>query len=312
MLDVRLLQTFREVAVRGSFTDAAAALSYSQPAVSQQISRLERELGVTLLERGPRSLSVTPAGRVLLERTETVLQQMRVTVQDVRAAGAQTRTCLRVAAFPSAAATLLPFALRAVRDAHPLLQLELEVLEDYESLPLLAAGKLDVAVVLESDLQPVDAPPGVETVAVHDDEMLVALPADHRLASQPLVDLATLREEPWLLTELGGTCADTNIVLNACRAAGFEPNVRLESADYPALLGLAAAGLGVALIPTLAATHARSDVVIRRVRGNAPTRRILAAVPKATADSVSDAVVAALREAAQGFTGPAPRLTAVA
>jgi len=312
MLDVRLLQTFREVAVRGSFTEAASALSYSQPAVSQQISRLERELGVTLLERGSRSLSVTPAGRVLLERTEAVLQQLRVTVQDVRAAGTQTRTCLRVAAFPSAAATLLPFALRAVRDAHPLLDLQLEIMEDFESLPLLAAGRLDVAIVLESDLQPLDAPAGVETMAVHDDEMLVALSADHPLASQPLIDLAALREEPWLLTEVGGTCADTNIVLHSCRAAGFEPNVRLESEDYPALLGLAAAGLGVALIPTLAATHARSDVVIRRLRGQPPARRILAAVPKATADAVSDAVVIALRDAAQGFTAPAPRLSAVA
>ena len=112
--------------------------------------------------------------------------------------------------------------------------------------------------------------------------MQVAVAADHPLASHASVALDELRDEPWLITEVAGTCADSNVVLNAFRDAGFEPNVRFASEDYQALQGMAASGIGVALIPSLALISSRSDVVVLPLRGRARRGTIIAAVRRAS------------------------------
>jgi DNA-binding transcriptional LysR family regulator len=130
------------------------------------------------------------------------------------------------------------------------------------------------------------------------------------MASRRSVDLAQLAEEPFLLTELGGTCADSNIMLRACRDAGFAPNVRLESEDYNALQGMAAAGLGVSIIPRMATIGAYPGVVVLPLKGSPPSRTILAAVNKER-DPIVDAFVEALQAAGDELDGRS-RLTAVA
>jgi DNA-binding transcriptional LysR family regulator len=139
--------------------------------------------------------------------------------------------------------------------------------------------------------------------------MMIALPPDHRMASRRSVDLAELADEPFLLTELGGTCADSNIMLHACRDAGFAPNVRLESEDYNALQGMAAAGLGVSIVPRMATVGAHPGVVLRPLK-DAPSRTILAAVSKDRGPLV-DAFVEALRAAGDELDGKT-RLAVVA
>jgi len=129
------------------------------------------------------------------------------------------------------------------------------------------------------------------------------------MASRRSIDLAELADEPFLLTELGGTCADSNIMLHACRDAGFAPNVRLESEDYNALQGMAAAGLGISIVPRLATVGAHPGVVLRPLKP-APTRTILAAVSK-DRDGLVDTFVEALRTAGDELEGRS-RLTAVA
>jgi DNA-binding transcriptional LysR family regulator len=304
MLDLKLLTTFREVAVRGSFSEAAAALDFTQPAVSQHISRLESTLGTRVLERSARGVTLTPAGEVLVRHAAALLDAARRAEQEVRDAAGIGRAQVRVAAFPSAAAGLLPGATRELRARRPDAELTLQVLEDEPALDALLAGRVDVATIVRSPLQPSEPRAGVEYLPIAADEMQVAVAADHPLAAHASVALEELRDEPWLITEVAGTCADSNVVLNAFRDAGYEPNVRFASEDYQALQGMAASGIGVALIPSLALISSRSDVVVLPVRGRAPARHILAAVRTGEQDPLVEHMVESLRAAARRLAGP--------
>ena len=311
MLDLKLLTTFREVAVRGSFSDAAAALDFTQPAVSQHISRLETTLGVRVLERSARGVSLTPAGEVLVRHASALLDAARRAEEAVRDAAGVGRAQIRVAAFPSAASGLLPGATRELRNRRPDAELTLQVLEDGPAVDALLAGRVDVATVVQSALQPIKPRPGVDYLPICDDELRVAVASDHPLATRASVALEELSEEPFLITEMGGTCADSNVVLHAFRDAGFEPNVRFSFDDYQALQGMAASGAGVALIPTIALASSRSDVVVLPLRGRAPSRQILAAVRTGERDPLVEHFVEALRRSARAVAG-LPTLVAVA
>jgi DNA-binding transcriptional LysR family regulator len=291
MLDVRLLQTFREVAMRGSFSLAADELGFTQPAVSQHLARLERHLGVKLLERAGRTVTLTSAGDALLAETDVVLSSVRRAEEAAQAAGGVVASRLRVGAFPSAAAGLVPGAVREARrrSPHPDIELDLRVMEPEPALRALVRGRIEVALMIDSPLTPVAVPEGVVLLPVAEDPMMVALPPEHPLASRRSLDLSELAGEQFLLTEVGGTCADSNIVRRACRDAGFDPQVRLESEDYNALQGMAAAGLGIALVPRMATVGAHPGIVLRPLRC-APVRAILAAVAEDHPPLVDDFV----------------------
>jgi DNA-binding transcriptional LysR family regulator len=311
MLDLKLLTTFREVALRRSFSDAATNLGYTQPAVSQHVSRLEAAVGVRLLERDARGVHPTPAGELLLTRAAALLDAARRAEDDVREAAGAGRPTVRLGAFPTLAAGLLPGATRDLRVRRPDLRIDVRVIEPEPAIDALLAGRLDLATIIDSELLPLGVRPGVEHVHLCDDPLLLVMAADHPLSGRSTVGLEELAEEGWLLPEVGGTCPDSNIVLRACRDAGFEPDVRLAFDDYPALQGMAAAGVGVALIPSLATANMRSDVVIRPLRGAPPARRIQAAVRQGESDPLVDHLIEALRAAAQALpTGRA--LAAVA
>jgi DNA-binding transcriptional LysR family regulator len=311
MLDLKLLTTFREVALRRSFSDAATTLGYTQPAVSQHVARLEAAVGVRLLERDARGVHPTPAGELLLTRAAALLDAARRAEDDVREAAGAGRPTVRLGAFPTLAAGLLPGATRDLRVRRPDLRIDVRVIEPEPAIDALLAGRLDLATIIDSELLPLGVRPGVEHVHLCDDPLLLVMPADHPLSGRSTVGLEELAEEGWLLPEVGGTCPDSNIVLRACRDAGFEPDVRLAFDDYPALQGMAAAGVGVALIPSLATANMRSDVVIRPLRGAPPARRIQAAVRLGESDPLVDHLIEALRAAAQALpTGRA--LAAVA
>src|SRR4051812_17610082 len=152
MLDLKLLTTFREVAVRGSFSDAAAALDFTQPAVSQHISRLEQALGVRVLERSARGVNLTPAGEGLVRHASQLLDAARRAEEAVKEAAGVGRAQIRVSAFPSAAAGLMPGATRELRARRPDAELSLQVLENEPGLDALLAGRLDVAALVMSPL----------------------------------------------------------------------------------------------------------------------------------------------------------------
>jgi DNA-binding transcriptional LysR family regulator len=312
MFDARLLSVFREVATRGSFSDAATALSFTQPAISQQIARLERQLGTRLLARDARGVTLTPAGEVLLRHAEAVLEQLRQAEAEVQTVAGVERPRLRVGAFPSAAASIMPPALAELRAAHPAAEVSMRVIEAPEALDALRTGELDLAMVLDSELLPLDLAAGIEAMPVLEDPLFVALPYSHRLAGRSTVALADLRDEEWMVCGVGGTCQDSNVLLRACRDADFAPRVTFESDDYAAIQGMVASGMGVALIPSLALASARDDIAIRPLRGEAPARRVRAAVAADRPSALADALLEILRRAGRERRWAGRQLVAVA
>jgi DNA-binding transcriptional LysR family regulator len=293
MLDVRRLRVLREVAARGTLAAAAEALAYTPSAVSQQISVLEREAGVPLLERAGRGVRLTSAARRLVAHTEAVLAQLEQAEADLAAADGTVRGTVIVGSFPTGARAVIPPAVRALRSAHPEVRVVLHELEPHESLPRLRLGELDVAVVHSYDLLPRRDEPGIMLTPLLDDPLWVALPPGHP-ADGPEVRLADLRGERWV-----GGHPDTScyaIVLRSCALAGYAPEVDFHSNDFAVVLGLVEAGLGVALVPQLALHGMSTSASLRPVAEMPLSRRISAAVRRGTAEHPAvRATVAALR-----------------
>src|SRR3954453_23450267 len=297
MHDLRLLSVLREVALRGSFSAAAEALDYTQPAVSQQIARLERQVGVKLIEREPRGIRLTPAGDVLVRHTERILAQISAGQAELGEVAAQPRGRLPVAAFPPAARPLVPRAVAAFRRLRPAVEVELTLMDPPDSIPAVRRGDLDIALTEEGGFAGETTTDGLEVEHLLDDHMWISLPTDHPLATRRAIDLTDLRDEDWMLACLSGTCADSNVVLRACREAGFQPRIAYTSDDYFAIQGLVASGMGVALIPGLGLASTRDDVAVRPVRGRPPHRRVAAVTSAETTGGAVATMLECLRDA---------------
>lgn len=319
MLNVNRLRVLREVARRGSFSDAAEALDYTQSAVSQQIAALEAETGLALLERRPRGVSLTAAGQTLMGHAEAVLADLDAAEVALAQISGLRGGRLRMASFPTAGATLMPLAIATFRERHPAVELTLVEGEPEEIAPRLRAGELDLALLFEfeategtdgaaspsakkttgrssaktAERSPATTRPspateavaatatpstvteGLNRVELLRDPLFLALPREHRLAARKRLRLEDLRGEAWVQTSARSPCA--RHVVRSCHTAGFEPNVAFESDDYQTVQGLVAAGVGVALIPELALSSVREDIVVRELSPHSPTRQVIAA-----------------------------------
>ncbi len=297
MLNVNRLRTLSEVARRGSFSAAADALDYTQSAVSQQIATLEAETGLTLLERHPRGVTLTAAGQMLVGHAEGVLARLEAAEMALAAIAGLRGGRLRAASFPTAGATLMPLAIATFRAAYPDVELTLAEGEPEEIVPRLRAGELDLALLYEF---PGESQPTADLACVEllSDPMHLALPREHPLADRDSIGLEQLAEDAWVQTASAGPCA--RHVVRSCHVAGFEPNVTFESDDYQTVQGLVAAGVGVALIPELALSVVREDIVIRDVWPDPPRRRVIAAAPEGgRLVPAAPAMLGILAEAAQ-------------
>ncbi|MHB8532552.1 MAG: LysR family transcriptional regulator [Solirubrobacteraceae bacterium] len=276
MLNVARLKMLKEVAYRGSLSAAANALDYTQSAVSQQIAALEEEAGLALLERHPRGVSLTAAGQTLVGHTEGILARLEAAEAALAEIAGLRGGRLRMASFPTAGATLMPLAIAAFRTAHPGVELSLVEGEPEEIAPRLRTGELDLALLFEFEGESLL---GEEMTRAHllEDPMYLALPSEHRLAARSRVRLEDLREQAWVQTSSDSPCA--RHVVRCCHAAGFEPRVAFESDDYHTVQGLVAAGVGVALIPQLALSTVREDIVTRELAPAPPVREVIAAAP---------------------------------
>ena len=311
MLDLRLLETFREVAARGSFSAAAEALTFTQPAVSQHVARLEKQLGTKLFERDARGVTPTRAGTSLLRHAEMLLEAARRAESEVRAEAGLHVPQVRIGSFSSGASSIVPLALRELRSAHPDVRPTLKIVEDEPALDDLMAGRIDVALCIGSEESEMPRREGLVAELILEDPMLVALPATHLLARQSAVALDEMRDEQWLITCPSSTCQDHLIVRKACRDAGFEPHVHFESDDYQTLLGLTASGMGVAIIPSLAALSPPSEVAIRPIPGAAPKRLISVARRAGDTDPTVEFALDALRIAGRRLSmGVVPAVAA--
>jgi DNA-binding transcriptional LysR family regulator len=291
MLDVRRLHMLLELAERGTIAATAQALGYTPPAISQHLAALERQVGVALLERQGRRVVLTPAARLLVGRTERVLAELEAAEADPAATDGDVRGTVRLAAFPTAAATLVPPAMAMFAARHPLAEVTLAELEPEAALPALKLGEADVAVVHEYDYSPRPEDPSVGLTPLLEDEIHVAVPAAHPAAGA-VIALDALAGERWVAGYLDTACH--RVVVTACRAAGFEPHVVARSNDFRVVLALVAAGQGVALVPGLAVDGAPAGVCLARAAGAPLRRRVMAAVRTGSADHPA---VAALRTA---------------
>jgi len=248
---MRRLRVLHAVSAYGSVTAAAAALGYSAPAVSQQLAALEREVGMRLTERAGRGVSLTPAALILVAHTDALLARLEAAEADLAALRDQIAGRVALAAFPSAAASLVPAAWAALAGSAPQLRLDLTEMEPEESLPAVLRGETDVAIAHEYDLLPRPLDPLFERRELLADPVVLAVPASHPLAAESAIPLSDLAGQPFLAPREATSCAE--MIQRACARAGFVPRVVARATDFQVLLSLVAAGAGVTLVPGLAA-----------------------------------------------------------
>jgi DNA-binding transcriptional LysR family regulator len=249
---------FRAVARAGSISAAAKALGWTQPAVSQHLSRLERDIGGPLVIRGPRGVTVTEPGATLLVRADAVAAELRHADEEMTAFTSLGSGRVSLACFPSAAATILPVALRRLAAAHPGVEVSLDEAEPPEALAAVRAGDVDVALVFGYDGPPQDADGLVWRLLLCEPLNLV-VPPHHPAAEQGLTALGDLSAETWI----GGCERCRAHMYFCCRAAGFEPAIRYTTDDYVVAQNLVAVGLGVTMLPRSALlAHRHPEVCV--------------------------------------------------
>lgn len=249
MLDLGRLRALHAVSVHGSVAAAATALGYTPSAVSQQITKLERETRTTLLERRGRGVALTDEARhlaataeellAIVERAETTLEERR----------GQPTGRLTIGAFASAARGLLPGVLAELGRRHPGLDARMTEVDPHLSIDLVARGMIDLAVAHDWDIAPLPAPEGVEQAVIGDDLCDLLVPEGHPLASRASVRREDLAGQRWICQPPGTVCHDW--LIRTLRAAGCEPDLAHRAEENHTQIALVAAGLGIAMMPRL-------------------------------------------------------------
>lgn len=295
MLTSNRLIVLLEIARCGTIVGAAENLHLTASAVSHQLSRLEHEVGVALVERGPRSIRLTHAGRRLADHAQRVADALLAAEQEISAHAEARAGLVRVAFFASAGLRLLPRAMSRFAARHPEADIELVMGEPHEVAGDLEAGELDLAVVFQHPSEPWEPPASIELEPLLVEPQLVVTSRNHRLSGSTRVHLRDLRAETWIATF--GTSSGISSLEHACVRAGFHPKVRCRSDHYEVTLQLVRAGLGVALVPFLGLNHA-TGVHTMRLREPNIERRISAAIRPTNANPLALKVLAELRAAA--------------
>ncbi|MFF2039276.1 LysR substrate-binding domain-containing protein [Kitasatospora sp. NPDC058170] len=256
MLDVRRLRLLRELAHLGTIAAVAESLSFSPSAVSQQLSVLEKEAGLPLLERTGRRVALTPAGANLVRHAEAVLERLEQADAELAHARQGLAGPLRIGTYPSAARAVIPAVLAELASWHPDLEPMVTEVDPAGVAAALRAGELDVALVHEYDLVPADPEPGLAvTRPVFTEPMYLAARAAATVAEQ--------RTAPWIMSPPGTLCH--TMAVRACESAGFAPRIRHQIDDFATVLALVAAGQGVALVPHLGIARTPPGVVLTRL-----------------------------------------------
>jgi DNA-binding transcriptional LysR family regulator len=275
------------VARRRSFSRAARELALSQPSVSNQVAQLEREIGTRLLERGPGGIRLTPEGEILLVHADAIAERFALAEAQLAAAVAQQRTRLRIGALPTALAALVPAAIARLRSRHPDTKVTIDEGTSGELAARVASGQLDLAIVYQDTATAPRDPPGVVRHHLLQERFMVVLAPDHPLAGQAEVRLADLREDDWTAALTDG------VIVRACRAAGFEPNLVSITRDQLAIRALIMRGLAVTLAPELLADPFRG-LAMRPIADMVLARDVDALLPPGRRHPLLEPTLAAL------------------
>lgn len=262
MIEARHLRVLRAVAGTGSFSAAARELGCTQPAVSQQMKALEQSAGTPLLIRTGREMRLTQAGEALVRHAAGILAGLTAAEEEVAAIAGLRAGRVRLVSFPSGSSTLVPTALAAMRAAHPGTRISLVEAEPPRSVEMLREGDCDLALAFRYGGER-----GGERAAAEWEDLVVTplltdrlvglVPEGHRLAGAERVGMAELAEEPWI----AGCPRCRRHLVEVCEGAGFTPRIDFATDDYPAVVGLVGAGLGVAVLPELAVESVRAKGV---------------------------------------------------
>ncbi|MGA5294702.1 LysR family transcriptional regulator [Streptomyces koyangensis] len=249
MIEARHLRVLRAVAATGSFSAAARELGCTQPAVSQQMKALESSAGTPLLIRTGREMRLTQAGEALTRHAAGILAGLTAAEEEVAAIAGLRAGRVRLVSFPSGSSSLVPAALAALRAAHPGTRVSLEEAEPPRSAELLRAGDCDIALAFR--YAGATAPDEWDDLVVRPllaDRLVGLVPEGHRLADAASAGIGELAADPWI----AGCPRCRRQLVEVCETEGFTPRIDFATDDYPAVLGLVAAGLGVAVLPALA------------------------------------------------------------
>ncbi|MFD3336767.1 LysR family transcriptional regulator [Streptomyces sp. NPDC058700] len=252
MIEARHLRVLRAVAATGSFSAAARELGCTQPAVSQQMKALEASAGTPLLIRTGREMRLTQAGEALVRHASGILAGLTAAEEEVAAIAGLRAGRVRLVSFPSGSSTLVPTALAALRAAHPGTRVSLVEAEPPRSVEMLRDGDCDVALAFRYGAGQAEWDDLVVRPILAD-RLVGLVPEGHRLADAESVGIAELAEESWI----AGCPRCRRQLVDVCEEAGFTPRIDFATDDYPAVVGLVGAGLGVAVLPELAIESVR-------------------------------------------------------
>lgn len=302
VIDPRRLRILRAVADHRTVTAAAAALYLTPSAVSQQLNALEQETGHALLIRSGKGVRLTAAGEILLAHTHTVLAQLERAEAELASYAGGVAGEVTVAAFATGIAEVVAPAIVHLAAGHPDIRVRVRDAEGDESLPLVLDGEADLAVAVEYRGAPREDDRRLSRVPLYAEPFDAVLHAGHPLGAGERVELAELADSDWIGPYPGNPCHD--MVLLACELAGFQPRLMHSSDDFRAVVALAGAAAGVALVPRSALRGMElTDVVVRPVAGPAATRRVFAAVRRgAESHPLIRPVLDALAKSAAGLS----------
>lgn len=292
-MDPRRLLIYRTVVRNGSIGAGARELGWTQPAVSQHLAALEKEVGTQLLLRSSSGVTPTEAGRRLFAHAESIAAQLHAAEEELADITALRRGSVRFATFPSAAAVLLPPALARMREEAAGVEVTFSELEPPESVLGLQENELDLALIFRYSCTSIDAEGTLEWTPILEDRVLAVLPEDHPRAQDPDLTLAELASESWI----AGCERCRSNLLDSARRAGFSPTVHHSTDDATVVQQLILHGAGIALMTEIALESAPSEgIVVRDLPGLEPrtigliNRRGALAIPAVAA--LRDALIA--------------------
>lgn len=300
MLDLDRLLTLRAVGKYGSINAAAAALHITASAVSQQLAKLEREVGEPLLERNGRGVRLTDAATLLISYADRAMSVIEQAEAELDARRDVVAGPIVIAAFATAARGLAPGAISELCAQHPDVQVDFREQEPSEAIPLLVRRDLDLVIAVDWFNAPIALPEGLMKASLLDDMADIALPESHRYAHRAVVDLDAIANEPWILYNAGSICHDW--LLHTLRSRGHEPRVAHRATEHATHLAFVAAGLGAAVIPRLGRDPVPAGV--RLVASNPTLHRHVYAVWRTDATRRN-----VIRAAVKAFEAVAARLS---
>jgi DNA-binding transcriptional LysR family regulator len=281
MLEIRRLILLRELAIRGTLAAVAEALNFTPSAVSQQLSQLEKETGTVLLRKAGRRVRLTPQAEVLVASVGEVLDTLERAEARLQAAATRVTGTVRVAVFQSAALAFMPAALRATAARFPDVRVEMVQREPEEALRETWARDFDMVIAEQYPAHAAPHHPGLDRRDLTTDAIRLALPAEPE-SLHPVESLDSARQMPWVMEPRGA--ASRHFAEQLCRRAGFEPDVRYETADLQAHMRLVETGNAVALIPDLVWAGRSTSCRLLTLQDN-PRRTIFTAQRVAGAES---------------------------